>query len=296
MSLKEALGVILKRRRDELTAADALFLNALRTNPALYEVEKRLRDARLTQLKGEDTSATVEHLCAEKRRILNDMGISDAMLAPPPHCPKCGDTGRVDGKYCDCVAAAEVAASGQAFPYSFKDCSFAVFPAGERAAAEKAYAMLEVYCQKFPHTNKKIILLMGRCGTGKSFLASCVADAVSERGFAVLWLSAYQFVSRMLDVHLAPAAEKRELFEPYITVPLLVIDDLGSEKKLNNVSEEYLYQLLCEREAKNLHTLFTTNLDEELLASVYGERIVSRLFDKRRSFYCTVSSTDLRRN
>jgi len=76
---------------------------------------------------------------------------------------------------------------------------------------------------------------------------------------------------------------------------MLVIDDLGSETKLNNVSEEYLYLVLNERMAKKRSTVITTNLDYEQISARYGERIASRLFDKNNSIVTSVSNTDLRK-
>ena len=62
----------------------------------------------------------------------------------------------------------------------------------------------------------------------------------------------------------------------------LVIDDLGTEPMLKNISIEYLMAVLNHRSAKKLPYAVATNLTMAQLMERYGERIVSRLMDRAR--------------
>ena len=73
---------------------------------------------------------------------------------------------------------------------------------------------------------------------------------------------------------------------------LLYIDDLGVEPILNNVTVTYLYALLVDRMDKK--TIITTNLDVMKMEERYGERILSRLLDKRKGAMMTFEGEDLR--
>ena len=69
-------------------------------------------------------------------------------------------------------------------------------------------------------------------------------------------------------------------------VPVLMLDDLGSEPMMQNVTIEQLFNLINERQNRNLATVISTNLDMAKFRERYSERIASRLRDSR----CTILS------
>lgn len=81
-----------------------------------------------------------------------------------------------------------------------------------------------------------------------------------------------------------------------LTAEMLVIDDLGTEPRYNNVTCEYLLMVLEERVAKGLVTVVTTNLSSDRIMKQYNERVYSRMFDKRRSLAIEFEGDDLRLN
>ena len=90
-----------------------------------------------------------------------------------------------------------------------------------------------------------------------------------------------------------PDTEKRDLLyfgEPGVgkstMLPdLLIIDDLGTEPMIHNITIETLLSILCQRQDMNKATVVSTNLDvlsngsmpNDTIWSVYGERFASRL-------------------
>jgi DNA replication protein len=85
------------------------------------------------------------------------------------------------------------------------------------------------------------------------------------------------------------------VFDEMLSCPVLLIDDLGSEPMLNNISKEYLYVLLNERMGRKLKTVIATNLTQPQIKDLYQERIMSRLSDKAYWDRLVLQGKDLRR-
>ena len=152
---------------------------------------------------------------------------------------------------------------------------------------------MEAYADAYPDTDKPNIVLSGESGLGKTFLINALAARLIERGFAPMKVTAYQLFEAMRRQHFH-AAEGDESLHPYIDAPVLLIDDLGSEPLMKNITVEYLYLLLNERCAARRHTVIATNLTPDQIKERYFERIYSRLFDQRISAVYRLEGKDLR--
>ena len=60
----------------------------------------------------------------------------------------------------------------------------------------------------------------------------------------------------------------------------MVIDDLGAERVLNNVTAQNLYTIISERQERKKPYMITTNLSLEEIGERYGDRLFSRLSSK----------------
>ena len=76
--------------------------------------------------------------------------------------------------------------------------------------------------------------------------------------------------------------------------PLLLIDDLGTEPMMRNITVEYLFTLLNERIAAKRHTVIATNLSPVQLQERYGERVMSRILDRSRGVALKFVGRDVR--
>ena len=85
-------------------------------------------------------------------------------------------------------------------------------------------------------------------------------------------------------------------FSDCMKADVLLIDDLGTEPILKNVTKEYLYNLINVRQINNLPTIISTNLSEDDILSRYDERIFSRLANKNLSINLLLTSSDKRIN
>lgn len=98
------------------------------------------------------------------------------------------------------------------------------------------------------------ILFYGSNGTGKSFYASCIYNALQARRVLV------GFTSTTNLMNLLGQWDKDELFDVITRVKLLVLDDLGAERN-NTYSAELMFSVFDARAKTNLPTIVTTNID-----------------------------------
>ncbi|MBC7104783.1 MAG: ATP-binding protein [Firmicutes bacterium] len=122
------------------------------------------------------------------------------------------------------------------------------------------------------------LYLTGPVGSGKTFLACCVANALLGEGRRVLFLTVPDWLDRIRATFDAQnQTTERELTDAAREAPVLILDDLG----VHNYTEwtiNKLYTILNYRVNHLLPTIITTNISLEDLAEYLGERTTSRLF------------------
>jgi DNA replication protein DnaC len=141
---------------------------------------------------------------------------------------------------------------------------------------------------------KSKILLMGKTGLGKTYITECVANAFLEKGNSVCFVSAFEMTNCFLKYHSPLEKDKYSWIAPFIESDVLIIDDLGTEPKFKNVTLEYLYLVISEREKYSRPIIVSTNLELGNILDTYGERIYSRLVNKQTSATFKIQGDDLR--
>lgn len=241
------------------------------------------------------------------RRALADAGLAEDILSLRPKCPYCKDLGYMENtfprRYCSCFESALVREMSEAMAteQSFETFSLDVFPddvpggqgLSQREFAERVRRLLQNYADRYPNNPKPNVTLMGKSGLGKTFLLNCVAQRLRERGFPVLQMTGFRMLEAMRRRHMG-SFESRDDFDEMLEAPFLILDDLGSEPMLNNVTIEYLFTLLNERSSAGRPTFVATNFSMSELHEHYNERIASRLLDAGRTYVITLEGEDLR--
>ena len=140
--------------------------------------------------------------------------------------------------------------------------------------AEKASRNL-VTNFEFEHGN---ILFKGTAGTGKSYLSNCIANALIQKGYSVIYFSAVSLFEKISSYKFGKDKYSNDNpMQDIYTCDLLVIDDLGSELTNQFVCQE-LFTIVNERHLRNKSTVISTNLDYSEISQRYTERTFSRIY------------------
>lgn len=143
-----------------------------------------------------------------------------------------------------------------------------------------AKAQVAGWADAFQPRQRRGLYLMGPVGVGKSHLASAVVHQVRPSAAAV-YVKVPAMVERMRASLDAPEKGRIEAIQTALrTVPLLVLDDLGTERP-TEFGVEQLFLLLDARYELCRPVIVTTNWTLADLQSddMLGQRMVSRLMD-----------------
>ncbi len=299
------------RRRAEVSAADGGIAGLLEEREELFRRKAReaFENPERAMAISADLTRGTERIQAQLRERLAALGYPADYLQPVERCAKCHDTGYVGDtvrERCECLEKrlqermAGEAGNGADPDETFERFDASVYPAvpvgRDRQTTQREYMLrlrdrCESFADAFPNTPHRNLLFVGSSGLGKTYLMNCIANRVRQRGGTVLKLTAYQLTERMRS---AAFGREPEAFQTLLEVPLLMIDDLGAEAMLENLSIVYLFNLLNERELAKLSTVVSTNLTLREFRDRYTERICSRLFDPHATLTCAFSGKDVR--
>ncbi len=202
-------------------------------------------------------------------------------------CPKCGDTGYVDTRMCDCMRRALILAGfdssglGQLIQtQTFENFSLEFYRKNpdHYARMQQNYDTLYRFAHEFTAGKCRNIALFGGTGLGKTHLSSAVARVVIERGYDVCYTTAVGMLADYeYDRFKSGRDENGDVAARYTECDLLIIDDLGTEM-VNQFTVSVLYSLINTRLNRGLSTILSTNLNQKELRERYWDRITSRIF------------------
>jgi DNA replication protein DnaC len=125
-------------------------------------------------------------------------------------------------------------------------------------------------------THGPSLLLLGVCGVGKTYEAYGAMRELAVSGVRAQWQ-----VTTAADLYAAlrprHGIDSEAEFRRYRDARLLLVDDLGAERKPTEFTEEVNFRLINWRYEHHLPTLFTSNADADALRSRLGDRVTSRL-------------------
>jgi DNA replication protein DnaC len=134
-------------------------------------------------------------------------------------------------------------------------------------------------CRRYALTfslNSGNLLFVGGTGLGKTFLSACIARAVADRGYSVMYETASHMFSKLEKAKFTPTEDSRREADKLMECDLLIIDDLGTEV-VNQFTLSCLYHVINTRLNLQKPTIISTNLTPGELRKLYSDRISSRL-------------------
>ena len=159
-------------------------------------------------------------------------------------------------------------------------------------ANERITKAAQKYVDNFSELRKngKGLLLYGNTGTGKTFAACEIANALIDKGYPVLVTN----FARILNT-LQGTFEKQEYIDGFNNYQLLVIDDLGIERD-TAYAKEQVFNIIDSRYRSGLPMIITTNLTMEKIKNpedIENRRIYDRILE--RCFPVEVEGSSRRR-
>lgn len=123
----------------------------------------------------------------------------------------------------------------------------------------------------------KGLLLHGGVGTGKTYIACMIANALIDKGYPVLVTN----FSRVLNT-LQGTFDKQEYLDSLNKFKLLIIDDLGIERD-TGFAKEQVFSIIDSRYRAELPMIITTNLSMQKLATetdLSYKRVYDRIIER----------------
>mgnify|MGYP000981311203 CR=1 FL=1 len=144
---------------------------------------------------------------------------------------------------------------------------------GQNPLMDKAHAYVENW--KEAYKSNIGLLLFGDVGTGKSFFAGCIANALLEQGVPVLMTNFSRILNALSGLY---SEEKNQYIDSLNQYSLLIIDDLGIERSTEFALEQ-VFNVIDSRYRSKLPLIVTTNMTLEELKNPQ-DLTRSRIYDR----------------
>ena len=248
------------------------------------------RDASIASLREENLS-----LQMKRAELLVEHGYPIDWLDDVFSCPRCKDTGRLEGgAMCSCLEAlynkelsAELSTLLRSGSESFESFDLSLYP-GEysdfykcipRSYMKKVLDYCRSYAASFPKVEGSL-LLHGDSGLGKTFISACIAREVVQKGYSVFYDTAVSVFSafeiQQFSRNTAEGDAAAEKVRRMLDCDLMILDDLGTEVPTPMV-QSALYTLINTRCTAGRPIIINTTVFPEDLSSRYGASVASRI-------------------
>lgn len=123
--------------------------------------------------------------------------------------------------------------------------------------------------------NLKWLFFYGGCGTGKTFYAACIANAMIDRGYTVKMVTVAEIAAEIFS-----AQDKVSAYNKYNSYEILIIDDLGAECQTDYMLD-IVYTVVNNRYNARKPMIITSNMTTAETGNPKDkriERIMSRIW------------------
>lgn len=238
-----------------------------------------------------DLKQQITALRNRKADLLKSAGYPNDYLQPIYTCPDCKDTGYINGQHCHCFTqqAIDMIYTQSNIKDVLSSENFSTFSLDYYSdtevnpstgltslqTAQSAYTTCQDFVKNF-NINFSNILFYGDTGTGKTFLSNCIAKELLDKGYSVIYFTAFQLFDILSKGIFDKDNKAIDAHQNIFDCDLLIIDDLGTEL-VNSFTTSQLFLCLNERILRKKATIISTNLNLGQIADLYSERVLSRI-------------------
>ncbi|MGL5312594.1 MAG: ATP-binding protein [Peptostreptococcaceae bacterium] len=263
-----------------------------------------LRLAKLVLLNPQDKESIIaesknemNELKNRKDDLLNRYNVPPGYLDMQYTCNICKDKGFLNnGHKCNCLKQEII---NEAYKMSnlsrllesqnfsaidttiFSDETFGDSNISPRQNILQVVSICESFVLNFEKDNDENLLFYGDTGLGKTFMCNCVAKSLLDKGYVVIYQTAFKMFEIIEDYKFKNNDNhiSKDNYDNLFDCDLLIIDDLGTELT-NSFTNSELFNILNTRLLAGKKTIISTNLSPMQLGSNYAQRIFSRIFDR----------------
>lgn len=283
------------------------YLNSLKREYKMQKVGfSTQKKENLDQNSIKELKKEIDNLESHYHQLLKKYEISLDYKEPIWDCKKCHDTGRIyrNNQYLICSCAKnDLRKSKQHngnLPQHLHQATFAnanlnyyetdlITDSGMnyRENAQKVYSLASSFVQRF--NSEKLsqgLIIEGPIGSGKSYLLGSIANALIDRGIQFRYIVYSDLLQQIRSSYNQnnPETDEKQILSTVQQIPVLLIDDLGTEKATEFASST-LYQIIDRRYREEKPIIISTNYSIRNLKNrfpVMGERIFQRLLEMNK--------------
>jgi len=292
-----ALDTLRIRRESAILDADKRRKSFTEKCPEIEIIERSMSEIGLEAIKAISTDHNPKEMINDlkkkslefqkaKKDLLESQGFAEDYLDIHYTCPKCKDTGYVNGIVCSCYKELlnkynyELLSKKTSLALSeFDDFDLSLY---KNPNDRKTMSDILNYCKEYASQfdlSCPSIYMFGETGLGKTHLSLAIAGEVIKKGYNVIYGSAYNFFNLLEREHFGRSEEADGTTEArLINCDLLIIDDLGSEF-ITQFSVAELYNIVDSRISKSLPTIITSNFSYDDIEKKYNIRLASRIMN-----------------
>lgn len=308
------------RREENMRIYDERRAQACQQCPGLQEVLdarhaavlQGVRTSLMNRLRKEGENAQLPNAIAVMNQriaeLLQQADLPADALEPVYTCATCKDEGYVytpSRQMCACMkqelnrrmlGELGLSGTGNTFEHFDESLFSEEIPEGDKLSQRQRALLARKTCleyaDSFPDTATPNLLLSGKSGLGKTFLLHAIAHRLVERDIMPVYTSAYHLLEVARKAYFENNSDK---LAEMMNARVLLIDDLGTEPMMQNITIEQLFNLLNERQMNRRHTVISTNLTMAELKERYTERVSSRLMDESSWRRLVLTGSDVRK-
>lgn len=257
----------------------------------MENTQKILKNPEKSEEYNNEFKEKLDILNKKKKKLMSENNIPEDYDKYRYSCNLCNDTGYTpNGKKCVCF---EQQIINEAYSRSnlgeklkkqnFDTFSFDYYSKQPDKSGISPYDNIKrifkeakIFCDNFENDYKNL-LFNGNTGLGKTFLSSCIAKEIIEKGKTVVYLTASKLFSAYEDYKFGRNTDKSVIDNIYNS-DLLIIDDLGTEAE-NKINNSFLFDVMNERLSNGKKMIISTNFSINELDKAYSKRFTSRLFE-----------------